>query len=130
MYLGAMTHGMSGNAATALGLAERALELSPFDFLAYQAYFARTLAAIAEGRFADAAASSRQALAANSNLSSLYFIAAAAHALAGDDAEARGFAAYGLKRESNFRLRFFSEAMAPSVADRIVGAGQSLGLAF
>ena len=72
----------------------------------------------------------RKMLAANSNLSSLYFIASIAHKLAGDDKAARVLAADGLKRESNFRLRFFAEAMAPSLADRVVSAGRSIGLAF
>ena len=130
MYLGGLTHAMAGDAEGALKLAERAQELSPFDFLAYQAHFARTLAAIIEGRFADAAASSRKALAANGNLSSLYFVAAAAHGLAGDDAAARGFAADGLRRQENFRLRFFAEVMAPSVSGGLVSAGKSLGLAY
>lgn len=130
LYMGAMTHALSGNAATAIGMAERAQQLSPFDFLAYQAHFARTLAAISESRFTDAAATARETLATNSNLSSLYFIAAAAHVLAGDEKAARRFAADGLKRESSFRLRFFAEAMAPSLADRIVSAGRAIGLPF
>lgn len=130
MYLGAMTHALMGNAATALTLAERALQLSPFDFLTYQAHFARTLAAIAEGRYADAAANARRTLAANSNLSSLYFVAAIAHELAGEHEAARELAADGLKRERSFRLRFFAQAMSPNLAERVVGAGRALGLVF
>ena len=39
MYLGALTNALAGRPAVAVTLAERALRLSPFDVLAYQAHF-------------------------------------------------------------------------------------------
>ena len=62
MYLGAMTKAFAGRPAVAVSLAERALRLSPFDVLAYQAHVARGAAAMQEGRYADAAAHIREAL--------------------------------------------------------------------
>ena len=84
MYLGALTNAFAGRPAVAITLAERALRLSPFDVLAYQAHFARGAAAMQEGRYADAGAHIREALQVNANLSSLYFAGAAALALAGE----------------------------------------------
>ena len=128
MYLGALTNAFSGRPAVAVALAERALWLSPFDVLAYQAHFARGAAAMQEGRYADAAAHLREALKVNASLSSLYFVGAAALALAGEANAAESLAERGLALEPGFRLRLFSELMAPAVALPFAEGCRLLGL--
>ena len=128
MYLGAMTNAFAGRPAVAVSLAERALRLSPFDVLAYQAHVARGAAAMQERRYADAAAHIREALQVNANLSSLYFCGAAALALAGDARAAEKLAQRGLDLEPGFRIRLFSELMAPAVALRFAEGCRLLGL--
>ena len=128
MYLGALTNAFAGRPAVAITLAERALRLSPFDVLAYQAHFARGAAAMQEGRYPDAGAHIREALQVNANLSSLYFAGAAALALAGEADAAGSLAQRGLELEPGFRLRLFSELMAPAVALRFAEGCRLLGL--
>jgi adenylate cyclase len=128
MYLGAVTYAFSGHAAAAMSLADRALRLSPFDVLAYQAHLAQGTAAIQQTRYEDAASHYAKALQANPSLSSNYFVGAAAFALAGRIDEARSLASAGLKLEPGFRLRLFSELMARELADRFIEGGRQLGL--
>ena len=128
MYLGALTNAFAGRPAVAVALAERALRLSPFDVLAYQAHFARGAAAMQEGRYDDAGAHLREALKVNANLSSLYFAGAAALALAGEANAAESLAQRGLELEPGFRLRLYSELMAPAVALRFAEGCRLLGL--
>jgi TolB-like protein len=128
MYLGALTNALAGRPATAITLAERALRLSPFDVLTYQAHFARGAAAMQDGRYADAGTHLREALQVNANLSSLYFCGAAALALAGEVDAADTLAKCGLGLEPEFRLRLFSELMAPAVALRFAEGCRLLGL--
>ena len=128
MYLGALTNAFAGRPAVAITLAERALRLSPFDVLAYQAHFARGAAAMQQGRYPDAGSHIREALQVNANLSSLYFAGAAALALAGEADAAGSLAQRGLELEPGFRLRLFSELMAPAVALRFAEGCRLLGL--
>jgi adenylate cyclase len=128
MYLGALTNAFSGRPTVAIALAERALRLSPFDVLAYQAHFALGAAAMEEARYADAAAHLREALKVNASLSSLYFVGAAAHALAGEANAAESLAERGLALEPGFRLRLFAELMAPAVALPFTEGCRLLGL--
>jgi adenylate cyclase len=67
-------------------------------------------------------------LQANSSLSSLYFIAAAALALGGCLEAARAWADQGLKMEPGFRCKLFSELMSPQVANRLAEGGRILSL--
>ena len=67
-------------------------------------------------------------LQANSSLSSLYFIAAAALALGGRLEAARAWADQGLKMEPGFRSKLFSELMSPQVANRLAEGGRILSL--
>ena len=128
MYLGSLTNAFAGRPAVAIALAERALRLSPFDFLAYQAHFARGAAAIQSERYADAALHLQTALQLNSNLSSLYFAAAAALAMSGQLSDARSLARVGLQMEGTFRYRMFSELMVAELADKLAEGCQRLGL--
>ena len=128
MYLGSLTNAFAGRPAVATALADRALRLSPFDFLAYQAHFARGAAAIQSERYADAALHLQTALQLNSNLSSLYFVAAAALAMSGQVSDANSLARTGLHMEPTFRYRMFSDLMVPELAEKLAGGCQRLGL--
>lgn len=128
MYLGSLTNAFAGRPTVATALAERALRLSPFDFLAYQAHFARGAAAIQSECYADAAVHLQKALQLNSNLSSIYFAAAAALAMSGQLYDARSLARVGLQMEGTFRYRMFSELMVSEIADKLADGCQRLGL--
>jgi TolB-like protein len=128
LYLGAVTNAFAGHPAAATAQASRALRLSPFDLLVYLAYLAQGTAAVQEGRHDDAAAAMQRMLQANSSLSSLYFIAAAALALGGRLEAARAWAAQGLKMEPGFQCKLFSELITPQIANRLAEGGRLLGL--
>jgi hypothetical protein len=61
-------------------------------------------------------------------MSSLYFCAAAALALAGRGEIAQSFARDGLEIEPGFRFRMFSALMAPEVAKGLEEGCRVLGL--
>ena len=128
LYLGAITNAFAGHPAAATAQANRALRLSPFDLLVYLAYLALGVAAVQEGRHDDATMAMQRMLQANSSLSSLYFIAAAALALGGRLEAARAWADQGLKMEPGFRCKLFSELMSPHVANRLAEGGRILSL--
>jgi adenylate cyclase len=128
MYLGAITNAFSGRPTSAIALADRALRLSPFDLLAYQAHFAQGMAAMQEERYEQARLHYLKALQANSKLSSVYFWSAPALALAGHNDSALSMAQAGFGLEPGFRLRQFFELMPPEVAGRFVAGGRILGL--
>jgi adenylate cyclase len=128
LYLGAVTNAFAGHPADATAQANRALRLSPFDLLVYLAYLALGVAAVQEGRDDDAATAMQRMLQANSSLSSLYFIAAAAMALGGPVEAARAWADLGLKIEPGFRCKLFSELICPQVANRLAEGGRILRL--
>ena len=128
LYLGALTNAFSGRPGRAVAYAKRALQLSPFDLLTYQAHLASGFAALQESRNEDAAAHLAEALQTNPSLSSIYFVSAAALALSGRRAEAKSMATRGLEIEPAFRLRMFRELMVPAVADRCAEGGRLLGL--
>ena len=128
MYLGAMTNAFSGHPKAAEELADRAIQLSPFDLLTYQAHFARGFAGMQERRFADAAVQFQKALEANPHLSSIYFCTAIALAMAGRIEAARTLAHRGLQLEPGFRLRLFGELMVREIADAFAEGGRLLNL--
>ena len=128
MYLGAVTNAFSGHPIAAIALADRAMRLSPFDFLVYQAHLARATAAVQQMRYENAASHCAKALQANPSLSSLYFVGAAAFALVGRIEEAQSLAEAGLILEPGFRLRLFSETMVRELADRFIEGGRQLAL--
>jgi len=108
--------------------AQRALRLSPFDRMAYEAYGSLGVVAVHEGRYDDAAACAAQA-AQVVGFSSFYIFQAIALALAGRMAEAKPVLARGLALEPNFRLRLFTEfGLEESIVDRILAGGRLLGL--
>jgi adenylate cyclase len=120
LYLGGLANALSGYPAPAIALSQRALRLSPFDFLAYEAYLAQGIAAVLEGRFDDAVHHYRRMLLVNANQSTLYFNAAVALVLAGKKDEGRLMAQRGLEIEPQFSPRIFSELMAESAAEKFI----------
>ena len=105
LHKGAEIAAASGNLAVATAYANRALRLSPFDPLAFSAHLALGHVAILEARYEDAASHYANAVQANPRFSSLYFIQAAALALAGRAEEARPIAEQGLELEPDVRIR-------------------------
>jgi TolB-like protein/class 3 adenylate cyclase len=128
LYLGAATNAFSGHPTRAKEYAKRAFRLSPFDLLLYLAHLAQGLASIQEGRYEEAAGYLDQSMQANPTLSSLRFIAASAHALAGRPETARAVADKGLKMEPDFKLRLFFEHMAREIAEELAKGGRMVGL--
>jgi adenylate cyclase len=128
LYLAAIANAMSGHPARAKEHAKRALRLSPFDLLLYLAYLSLGLAAVHEERFVEAAAYLGQSIQANPTLSSLRFMAASAHALAGNVDAAQTVARQGLELEPGFRLRLVFELMAPEIAEKLSRGGHMIGL--
>ena len=55
LYLSAQINAFAGRPSVASACAQRALRLSPFDFLTYEAHLALGTAALQEGRYEDAA---------------------------------------------------------------------------
>jgi adenylate cyclase len=104
LYWGAIIAGASGNVAVATAYANRALRLSPFDPVAFCAHSALGYVAVLGESYDDAISHFATAVQANPRLSTLYFIHAAALALAGRVAEAKLIAGQGLELEPNVRI--------------------------
>jgi TolB-like protein len=129
LYLGAQAHAVAGNAAAATLLASRALRLSPFDPLAFQAHMALGEAALQAGGYSDAAQCFSKAAQANANFSTAYLFQAIALALAGRPAEAGACGDRGLELEPGFRIRlFFEHGLAPALRSRLIEGARLLGL--
>jgi len=129
LYFGAHIHAFSGNPAAAIAYAARALRLSPFDPLAYEAHVAFGIAAIQEARYGEAAPHFANAVQANSRFSTLYFFQAAALALAGRVDEARPVVRRLLELEPGIRARLLFElGLVRPVADKLADGARQLGL--
>ena len=127
--LGAQANALAGHPEKATSFANRALRLSPFDPLAFQAHMALGEAALLEARYEDAAACFARAAQANANFSTAYFFQAIALALAGRVEEAQPFVRRGLELEPGFRIRMFFElGLAPALAERLAEGARLLGL--
>ena len=97
LYLGAQAHGLAGDVVRATTFGSRALGLSPFDPLAFEAYMALGEAALAEERFDDAAACFGRVNHRSPNFSTGYFFQGLSLALGGHVAEARPSIRRGLE---------------------------------
>jgi TolB-like protein len=129
LYLGAQAHGLAGHPDIAASYANRALRLSPFDPLAFQAHMALAEGALQEDRYEDSAVCFGKAAQASSNFSTAYIYQAIALALAGRVEEAHPILRRGLELEPGFRARLFSvHGMAPALAERLVQGSRLLGL--
>jgi tetratricopeptide (TPR) repeat protein len=129
LYLGAQSHALAGDIVIAAAFADRALQLSPFDPLAFEAHLGLGEAALAEERFDDAAACFGRVVDRNPYFSTGYFFQGMALALGGRAAEAGPVVRRGLELEAGFRVRLVSEAgMAPIVGEKFLAGGRILGL--
>jgi adenylate cyclase len=129
LYLGAQSHALAGDIAAAAAFADRALQLSPFDPLAFEAHLALGEAALAEERFDDAAACFGRVVHRNPNFSTGYFFQGMALALGGRGVEAGPVVRRGLEQEAGFRGRFVYEGgIAPVVGEKFLAGARILGL--
>jgi len=129
LYMGAHVHAFRGNSAVATAYAERALRLSPFDPLLYEAHLALALASLQTERYDEAASRLAKAVQANSGFSTLYFFCAMVLGLAGRADEAAPIARRGLELEPGFRSRvIFEFGLVPAILDKLVEGARKLGL--
>jgi adenylate cyclase len=129
LYLGAQSHALAGDIAAAAAFADRALQLSPFDPLAFEAHLALGEAALAEERFDDAAACFGRVVHRYPNFSTGYFFKAMALGLGGCAAEAGPVVRRGLELEAGFRGRFVYEGgLAPVVGEKFLAGARIVGL--
>ena len=130
LYLGAQAHAMAGHRENATSFANRALRLSPFDPLAFEAHMALGEAALLEARYESAASCFAMAARTNTNFSTAYFFQAIALVLAGRKEEAQPLVRRGLELEPGFRIRlFFEHGLGPALAAKLVDGARLLGLA-
>ncbi len=129
LFLGAQASGLAGRAEQAMSFASRALHLSPFDTLAFEAHLALGEAALLDERHDDAAACFAAAARAKPTFSTAYIFQAIALALAGHNEPARRSARQGLEFEPDFRSRMFHElGLAEALTDKFSDGARLLGL--
>jgi TolB-like protein len=107
LYWGAHLHAWSGDVTLAEEYANRALRLSPFDPLSYEAHVAFAAVCARRGRHDEAAASFARAIQANPRFSVLYALQAGMLGLGGRVEEARAVARRLLELEPAFRVGSF-----------------------
>jgi len=128
-YFGGALYTWSGDPVTGTTYAHRALRLSPFDPLAYEAHLALGIAALHEERYDEAAAWWANCVQANPDFGGFVMGQAAALALAGRVDEARSACARALDLEPGFSIRTARElGYAPAIEARLVQAFRSLGV--
>jgi TolB-like protein/class 3 adenylate cyclase/tetratricopeptide (TPR) repeat protein len=129
-YAAATIYAKSGEPNPATAHAKRALRLSPFDPLSYQAHDALGTAAIQETRYQEAASHFGKAVQGNPGFSSYYFSQAQALALAGRLEEARPILRQGLELDPTFRVSraFEVGGYVRTIADRLAEGARLLGL--
>ena len=132
LYWGAHIHAFSGDPVIAEDYANRALRLSPFDPISYEAYVALGCVRFREQRYDDAAAFYANAVQANPRFSSLYAGQAMALAMAGRIKESNSQARRLLELEPTFRVRsfvdFFAQFSRPELIDRFEEGLRKSGL--
>jgi adenylate cyclase len=97
LYMGAMFHGVGGEQSLAEDYATRALRLSPFDPLAFNAHLARGAVAVRRRRYDEAAEQFGRAAQANPQFTPAFVHRAYSLALAGQRERAQEAAAAALK---------------------------------
>ena len=129
LYLGAQANALAGHPAKAISFANRALRLSPFDPLAFEAHMALGESALLEARYDDAASCFRQGGANQHEFQHGVSLQAIALALAGRAEEAKPLVRRGLELEPGFRIRLFFElGLAPALAEILAEGSRLLGL--
>jgi adenylate cyclase len=129
LYFGAHVHAFSGNSPVAAAYADRALRLSPFDPLLFEAHQALGFGAVQQGRYDEAASCIAKAVQANSGFSWLYILYAIVLALAGRAEEAGPIVRRGLELEPSFRSRLiFKIGIVQAIVDKLAEGARLLGL--
>jgi adenylate cyclase len=129
LYFGALIYAFSGKPAAATAHAGHALQLSPFDPLAFQAHTALGFVALLEARYDEAASHHARAVHGNPRFGVLYFNQAIALALAGRLGEAMPIVRQGLELQPEFRIRVYAESgVAPELIIKITEGARLLGL--
>ena len=128
-FLGAQANALAGRIGPAVNLANRALRLSPFDPLAFEAHMALGEAALQDGRHGEAAESFARAGRSSTNFSTAYIFEGIALALAGRPEEGRVAAERGMMLEPGFRIRLFSvHGLGRDLAALLAKGARQLGL--
>jgi adenylate cyclase len=128
-YFGATLYAWSGDAVTGTTYAHRALRLSPFDPLAFQAHLALGIAALHEGRYDESAAWWAKCAQANPSFGGFVMGQAVALVLAGRMDEARSACARALELEPGLSIRSARElGYAPAIEAKLVEGHRLLGL--
>jgi len=130
-HIGAHVHSMGGAPQVAEEYANRALRLSPFDPLSFQAIYALGLVRMLAGNADEAAVYLSKAVQANPRFSTLYVFETAGLANAGRTEEAKGAAQRLLSLEPGFRIgtfltfvaRFSHSALVELLRARLAEAG-------
>ena len=126
-YSAAHIYSFSGDYVLATGHADRALRLSPFDPLAFEAYYAHGVLALHEARYADAATSFAKASQTNAGAVIANFAHAAALALAGRADEGRAISAQHPGRAPGDWARAYSETgMTREIVDKFIEGARLL----
>jgi adenylate cyclase len=128
-YFGSTLYAWAGDPATGITYAHRALRLSPFDPLAFQAHLGLGIAAMDEERYDDSAAWMAKCVEANPDFGGFHGAQAASFALAGRMEEARSVCARALELEPGLTIRTArSHGLAPAIEAKLVQAYRLLGL--
>ncbi len=132
LYFGAHIHAYNGDAALAEDYAVRALRLSPYDALVFEAHCAPGLVRIRNQRFDEAASNMAKAVRANPRFSWLYAVHAAALALAGRIEDSKSVAQRVLELEPSFRVspleHFVHGVMLPELWRALIAGMRQAGL--
>ena len=129
MYLSAHAHSIADQHAAAAVFADRALQLSPNDRLAFEAHMALGEGAIRESRYDDAAECFARAARAKPKFSTAYFFRGMSQALAGHAGRADSALRQGYELEPNFRTRMLFEiGMEPALAHELAEGARRLRL--
>jgi adenylate cyclase len=121
-FFGAHIHAHSGDVATAVDLASRALRLSPFDSTSHLALQARGTVRMREGRFDEAASQYSKAVQANPRFSVSYALYTAALAQAGRTEEAKAVAGRLLALQPNFTITSFLAHVLSIMREELIQA--------
>jgi len=128
-YFGALIYAFNGKPAAATAHADRALQLSPFDPLAFQAHVALGFVALLEARYDQAASHYARAVHGSPRFGVLYFNQAIALALAGRLQEATPIVRRGLELQPDFRTRVYAESgVTPELIVKVMTGARLLGL--
>jgi adenylate cyclase len=129
MYLSAHAHSIADQYAAPAVFADRALQLSPNDRLAFEAHMALGEGAIRESRYDDAAECFARAARAKPKFSTAYFFREMSQALAGHADRADPALRPGYEQEPNFRTSMLFEiGMEPALAHELAEGARRLHL--